>query len=63
MIENLSSVFKTKESILFLKKKEYDIYYSCKLKYPLFLLLYSLNAYNHFNKRIVFPNIQQKQDC
>jgi DNA/RNA endonuclease G (NUC1) len=35
MLDSLSSVFKNKEKILFLKKKEYDIYYNCKYKYPI----------------------------
>jgi DNA/RNA endonuclease G (NUC1) len=35
MIDSLSTVFKNKDKILFLKKKEYDIYYNCKCKYPI----------------------------
>jgi DNA/RNA endonuclease G (NUC1) len=34
-MKSLLSSFKYKENIIFLKKKEFDIYYNCDLKYPL----------------------------
>jgi DNA/RNA endonuclease G (NUC1) len=34
-MESLLSAFKNKKNVITLKKKEYDIYYDCKLKYPL----------------------------
>ena len=34
-METLLSAFKTKENIITLKKKEFDIFYNCELKYPL----------------------------
>ena len=34
MTEHLMSSFKNKENILFIKKKEFDIFYMCKEKYP-----------------------------
>ena len=34
-METLLTAFKNKENIITIKKKEFDIFYNCKIKYPL----------------------------